>query len=384
MVLRIKSAFSKEKVWQSKLEEIIHTRLAKNAELVEKALAFSPKDFKAPAELVSFSASSCPSGQGDVMMKLGDLDPMRLHPHAIGHVAGISGVHNGFIASMLSKQEPWATELVSYALNETWRHLRVDKTGRPPAHLVRTDPWATATVKAVLSASYKTIDVRPMLSEFLLACDSHGLVPYRANSGDLTFAIKLIRPNVFMVSGDAYALGLELRNTDWGGTAASIGVFFERLVCLNGMTTEKILRQTHLGARLDRDIDWSDKTLELNRRASLEAMRDVISSFFSEGRFESMVDQVRVAGSVTASSSQIASFLGSKVTKDVSRRVVEMFDSADTVRIPAGPSWLRAAQALSAVSQDVEKNGGGVDSVLELERIAGQLMSHGAELSKTA
>jgi hypothetical protein len=61
-----------------------------------------------------------------------------------------------------------------------------------------------------------------------------------------------------------------------------------------------------------------------------------------------------------------------------------MFDSADTVRIPAGPSWLRAAQALSAVSQDVEKNGGGVDSVLELERIAGQLMSHGAELSKTA
>ena len=89
MVLRIKSAFSKEKVWQSKLEEIIHTRLAKNAELVEKALAFSPKDFKAPAELVSFSASSCPSGQGDVMMKLGDLDPMRLHPHAIGHVAGI-------------------------------------------------------------------------------------------------------------------------------------------------------------------------------------------------------------------------------------------------------------------------------------------------------
>ena len=100
-------------------------------------------------------------------------------------------------------------------------------------------------------------------------------------------------------------------------------------------------------------------------------MRDVISSFFSEGRFESMVDQVRAAGSVTASSSQIASFCGSKVTKDVSRRVVEMFDS----RHGSDPSGAFVASCGSGAFSSFSRRGKKRRVLIlcwRLEQIAGQ------------
>jgi len=194
----------------------------------------------------------------------------------------------------------------------------------------------------------------------------------------------MILPRIFDVGGDMFAVGLELRNTDWGGTAASIAVFFERLICLNGMTSDKVFRQTHLGAKLDRDVDWSDKTRQLSRDASISAMKDVVQGFFAPERIDSLVGQLQAAGTVTISQDKLENRLKGKVPKDTARRIVELFNSADDVRVPARPTWMRAAQAVSAVAQDVEKDTGNGDTVLDMERLAGQLMSEGASLGKAA
>jgi hypothetical protein len=131
-------------------------------------------------------------------------------------------------------------------------------------------------------------------------------------------------------------------------------------------------------------VEWSDKTRNLQRQASVSAMRDVVKGFFREDRIGTLVGQLEAAGTTMVTPDQLEARLARDLTKDATRRVVEIFSSADDVRVPAGPSWMRAAQAVSAVSQDLGKSAtdegrDGSEQVLGLERLAGQLMVEGAK-----
>lgn len=387
-----------------RMEEVIHSRLQDNARVLDDALRFVPEDRKAPAEAVRWEVTDGNIVQMVVDEPIPDTSSqprlvtdeprlvtrnLGLHEHALGHASGISGVNKTFINTLLGTGDKWARDLVAHNLNETWHNLR-EKDGRPPAHLVRVDHRnQREPIKAILSSSYKTIDVRPMLHEFLMQCDAFGVQPYRAGGGEITFAVKMILPRVFMIGSDPYAIGVELRNTDWGGVAAAINVFFERLVCLNGMTTEKVFRQVHSGAKLDRDIEWSDKTRQLARDTSISQMRDVVRGFFEPARLDSMVAQLQAAGKVEISRDKLEARLKGKLPQDTAKRVVELFESADDIRVPAGPSWMRAAQAVSAISQDIgkkmtEEGRDGGETLLDMERLAGSLMVEGAEAAKAA
>jgi hypothetical protein len=237
---------------------------------------------------------------------------------------------------------------------------------------------------AVLSASYKTIDTRPLLESFLEVATKHGAVPYHARGTDLQFAMTMVIPRVRMVNDDPYVFGLRYMNTDWGGTAAGVMAFLLRLACFNGMTTERVFRQVHLGQKLDRDADWSDKTRALERDTTMSAIADVTQAFLLPERQESLVDQLRAAGEKEVSIDKIEATLKGKMPAAQVKRTIEVIQSADP-RVPRtlgkGISWLDAAQAVAAVSQDVEAKGqqdgdfGVGDRVLDMEKLAGNLMN---------
>lgn len=372
-----------------RLEEVIHSRLATNAEVVNNALEFIPRNRKAEVNKTGWRVS--PSGDVNMLftetpvegpkgqLALPEVVAVPVHDHALSQVTSITGLNKQMLDKLLEKRQPWALDLVAHNLNETWRHI-----DGAPAFLARSDPRGQETIKAVVSSSYKTIDVRPTLNDFLLACEEYGVQPYKGRAGEINFALKMILPRIFTVGNDPFAIGLEMRNTDWGGAAVSIGVFFERLVCLNGMTSEKIFRQTHRGSAREKDIDWSEETMRLDRAASLSAMKDTVRQFFEPTRLESLVAQLQAAGSIYLTAEALEAKINKRLNKDTTKRVIDLFRSADNVRMPEGPTWLRAAQAVSAAAQDTEKllleEGKRPDeTVLLMERLAGDLMVEGSK-----
>jgi len=119
-----------------------------------------------------------------------------------------------------------------------------------------------------------------------------------------------------------------------------------------------------------------------------------VKAFLLPEHRESMFGSLRSAGEKELSVDKLSSILKGKVPQDTAKRVVEMVQSADP-RVPhtlgSRISWLDAAQAVSAVSQDIEakalsdesasqgskrirvKDIG--DDVLDLERFAGSIFS---------
>ena len=375
----------------ARLEEVLHKNLAKAQSAVQAVFSEMPVDRKAPAEAVRWEVSQ----DNVVQMVLDNSATLPMHNHAMSQAYGIARVTNAnFANACLGTGEDWARELLADALNKDWGNLPKDDKGRPPAHLVRAKQKPTHQLgMAVLSASYNPIDTRPLLETVLEVSTDQGAVPYSASGTDLQFAIKMIIPRVEMVVGDPYVLGIEYRNTDWGGTAAGITAFFLRLACMNGMTTEKIFRRVHLGARLDRDVDWSQNTRRLDRDATLSMIKDSTKQFLLPEHRVSMFDSLRAAGEKELSIDKLNAILKGKVSQDTAKRVVEMVQSADP-RVPhtlgKGISWLDAAQAVSAVSQDIEVKANVAeaaeapkrirvkdigDDVLDMERFAGSIFS---------
>lgn len=367
----------------ARLEEVIHKNLPGAQREVQRVFSQMPVDRKAPAELVTWEVQA----DGTVEMVADDAGVrLPMHNHALGHVYGISGVPANFSNKLREVGEEWSRDLLAHNLNELWSRLR-DRDGRPPAHLVRStqsprDTRFDELGMAVLSSSYKTIDTRPLLETFLEQSTALGAVPYHARGTDLQFAMKVIIPKVQIVNGDPYVFGLEYRNTDWGGTAAGLTAFLLRLACMNGMTTEKVFRKVHLGAKLDRDSDWSQKTRLLERDTTISAIADVTKGFLLPERQESLGAQLRAASEKEVSIDKIESTLKGKIPAGQVKRTIEVIQSADP-RVPrtlgSKISWLDAAQAVSAISQDVEVTGAADaeigNTVLDMERIAGSLMN---------
>ncbi|MFA4971507.1 MAG: hypothetical protein WC683_02760 [bacterium] len=370
----------------ARLDEVIHRNLPNAKAQVARVFSEMPVDRKAPAELVEFAVTQ----DNNVQMVLDKHDTLVLHDHALSHVYGIGQVVNAnFANACLDADTDWARDLLQNVLNTDWAHL-VGKDGRPPAHLVRARKKPDVELgMAVLSASYNTIDTRPLLETVLEVSDKSGAVPFSATGTDLQFAIKMVIPQVQMVGGDPYVLGIEYRNSDWGGTAAGITAFFLRLACMNGMTTERIFRRVHLGQRLDRDVDWSQDTRKLDHEATISMIKDSTSQFLLPERRQSMFDSLNAAGEKELTVDRLNTILKGQVSQDMAKRVVEMVQSADP-RVPhtlgKGISWLDAAQAVSALSQDIEAKAlAGAprkarsaqigDDVLDLERFAGKIFS---------
>jgi hypothetical protein len=363
-----------------RLEEVLHRNLGNVQDQVKKVFSEEPVDRKVPAEEVQWEVEL----DGTVFMSNKDASlNLPMHGHAMQHVYNISGVPASFSRRLREKDEPWASELLAHNLNETWSRLRT-KGGRPPVHLVRAKEHSSLGGQlgmAVLSSSYKTIDTRPLLEAFLEKATELGAVPYQARGTDLQFAMKMVLPRVQMVGEDPYVFGLEYRNTDWGGTAAGLTAFIMRLACLNGMTTEKVFRKIHMGSRLDRDAEWSKKTRALENEATISAIGDMTKAFLLPERQESIAAQLAKAGETEVSLDKVENTLKGKVPVADVKRTVEILTSADP-RVPrtlgSRISWLDAAQALSAASQDtLVRDETAEDSVLDMERLSGKLMNMG-------
>ena len=131
------------------------------------------------------------------------------------------------------------------------------------------------------------------------------------------------------------------------------------------------MRQIHLGKRLDESMIYSERTYELDAQATVSALKDVIQRQLNAEQLQQHMDLIRSANDRPVDASQARDMLRKALQKHEADSVVEAYNSADTVNMPAGNSMWRLSNAISWVAGKTED----AERKLEISKVAGQVLS---------
>ena len=292
-----------------------------------------------------------------------------MHKHALNQAAGRAGVPETFVNRMLER--PYGAELICENLNTIFA-----KEG-PERLLVRSVKGA---VRGVLSDAYRRLDSRPLIEMFAKSCQEIGAVPIEGVGGDLRFALKAVLPKAYLVgtgkqgNEEALAFGLQFSHSDFGCGALSLSVVYIRCWCTNTATRESLLRQRHLGKRLEDDVVYAQETYEADTRATTLALRDNIRGALGPANIETMVAAVNKALDTSIEPKKFFERGGEleklKLSKGEVEQARDVYMNAGVEVLPRGDSLYRMSNTLSWIAQTSET----AERRLELERAAGQLL----------
>ena len=131
------------------------------------------------------------------------------------------------------------------------------------------------------------------------------------------------------------------------------------------------MRQVHLGKRLDESIIYSERTYELDAQTTVSALKDVIQRQLNAEQLQQHMELIQRANDRPADASQARDMLRKALQKHEADSVVEAYNSADTVNMPAGNTVWRLSNAISWVAGETEDT----ERKLEISKLAGQVLS---------
>lgn len=220
--------------------------------------------------------------QGDDLKHLTDVFTPNDHFHA--QLASTLGIPKRYYDRMRWEQP----ELLTYNVNHWFM-------AEPGTHMLRT---VHGTARAFLSDRYRRLDNIDLIEQlFPIFAGIPTLKFHQAAITDQRMYLRVLDERLTgeVKKGDTVQAGIEISNSEVGSGALQIKSFILRLVCLNGMTTEVVLRKTHLGRRID-DIDsYRDETVEADDKAFFLKVRDDVENALTTARFEQLMSQMQGA-----------------------------------------------------------------------------------------
>ena len=351
----------------NKAKEILEKKIEQGrvsaAALFERVHREAPHDTIAKGKAMRFLSRYSENKKTGVL-ELGYGDVLtEVHPHALGQLAQRAGVPHQYLADLVRSPLSWQHGLATTILGA---HFNVGETDT--RFLVRR---VGDTTRGVLSDKYRRLDSRPLLDAFGEECQRVGAVPVDGIVSDTRVSLRALNPTVYEpVPGEVVAFGVEWHNSDFGAGAHSLRAFMLRVWCLNGATAENALSQVHLGRGISDDIELSKKTYELDTRASISALRDVVGGLLSHRRIEQSIATVRAAADKQVTWAQVAPQLSKALLKGEMKAAKDSFESQDVYNLPAGNTMWRVSNALSWIAGSTED----ADRKLELQRLAGQVL----------
>lgn len=345
-----------------KLDALIRSGAASAQNAYQHAMNATITDALVRDSAVAFEES----GKGALRMRMpNDLGQLVLTDYALGQTCERYGMPIKFARELVASQNPMLRMMAAENLETLARSQE-----KPGKALVR---MQDGKVKAVLSSSFRRVDSRPMIENFVQTCEAQKLVPVEGMVTDTRIAIKALLPRVVVAGGDAIVFGMQLKNSDFGAGAFECKVFCMRLWCLNGALLETALRQVHLGRKLDEGT-FSQHTYDLDSRTSISAMRDVIKGALSEGNVSRFTDIINASAKdgFDAAKAFDAMQKGGKITKAEKLEIIETYNSPDVEMLPAGNTAWRASNAVSWFAHAGKHSG---DRKLELEKLAGDVIT---------
>ncbi len=327
------------------------------ASVIEMIHTQQPVDVIAPTRALAFAAQAPERNRVQVIVGDAMLSPS---DYAIGQLAGRAGVPTQYLREMMTG-EGWQRELATRILTD---HFGNGKAERVLTRAVN------GQLRGVLSDRFRRIDSRPLVDALATVAQGFGAVPVDGVVTETRCALKLLMPQIVEpVPGEYMVYGGEWSNSDYGNGTHSFRSFALRVVCLNGMTRENLLREIHLGGRLSENVSYSDRTHRLDTATSVSALRDVLRGALSPAGIESISEGVRALHAKKMSGAQLMTATKS-AGKAAQKAISEAFESLDVINLPAGETAWRASNAVSWVARHTED----AEARLDLERLAGSII----------
>ena len=313
-----------------------------------------------PADYVAAGPQLTWNIQDDnLRLGLGNHD-LGVHAHALGQACGKVSLPIRY-ARDLESIHGWGQDLLAHNLNELYQ--RNDK-----RHLIRS---VHGEARGILSDKYKRLDSRPIVEAFAQEVAQYGAIPIEGYALDTKIAIKALLPTVFEpVENEIMAIGMVLQNSDFGNGALSLRLFLLRLWCTNYAIANECLRKVHLGGRLPDNIEFSQKTIDLETEVVTSAMRDIVRSSLAEDKVERLMQGVRAAHEAKVSGTAVAKFLKDHFNKTEAQQITETFNGAEIEMLPPGQNRWRLSNAISWIAGQTEDEG----RRLEMQQVAGKAM----------
>lgn len=347
-----------------KMEEIIHKGLANTQAVVEKILATQIQDRIVKAEAIHVWSADDKTWRIETPESTGLVDS-HLHPHAFGQIVENAGMPRKFVDEMVEQSNGtrWGAELIAHNLKTIFSHRPKQR------NLVRSD---AGIVKGFLSDKFRRIDSRPLLDSFMLASATMGLVPIEGVGLETRNRVRAVLPRIFEpVANEPMIFGLEWGNSDFGNGGHVVNLWTMRPWCTNLAIANSVLRQIHLGKRLEDNIEYSDKTLQLDTDANKSALLDAVKFAIGPAQVQKMLVSIKTASENEIKSRDgIEKLLKGALSKGEMEKVADMFEGPDVVNLPAGQSTWRLSNAVSFFAQAKDLS---PDRKLELQEVAGKI-----------
>jgi hypothetical protein len=280
---------------------------------------------------------------------------------ALSQIAGRAGIPLPYLRDLTATTAtPWQRELAIEILRQHHGH----GDGRV---LIRS---VSGQLRGWLSDRYRRLDSRPLVDALAEAAQRAGAIPIDAVGTETRVALKVVVPEIIEpIPGEFVVYGGEWSNSDFGNGTHSFRLFVLRVACLNGMTTENVLKQVHLGTRLTDDIEFSDRTHRLDTAASASALRDIVRGSLSQRGRDRMMATIQAAHERAMTVNQLSNTTRT-LPKSVRKAIVDAFTSEDVINLPAGRTAWRASNAVSWIARHTES----AELRLDLERTAGAVV----------
>jgi len=282
---------------------------------------------------------------------------------------------SGQIAARAGIPWKWYEKMADYpglrehTVNTVWQ-------AEPMRRLIRTD---RDVIRAFLSDSYQ-----PQLSNaFLMSA----LLPTFREFPDLQFKshsltderlyLQVVFPRLQgeVKVGDVVQGGITITNSEVGAGAVNVEMLLWRLTCSNGMILKSLLRKTHVGRRIQEDVDgriYQDDTIRADQEAYRLRLRDVVANALDETRFQGLMTMLRDATEDRIEDAE-------QVVQNVTKRFAlpEAMHAPMLMDMAAGGNVNRygLANSITAYAQTIEDR----DAQYHLERVGAKVI----EMSST-
>lgn len=297
--------------------------------------------------------------------------PSPVHPHAYGQLLDSAGVPRSFVKAVENEAggKTWGKELVARNVNEILSR-------RGGLNLIRHE-GRDEVVKAFLSNKFRRLDSRPLLDAFMGEATKLGLVPVQGVASDTKVRMRALAPAVHEpLPNEPVVFGVEWGNSDYGDGGHVVNLFTTRIVCTNLAITDQMLRQVHLGKRLDDNIEYSRRTYELDTKTNVSALADTVRHALNPQRVGLMLESIkRASADEIKGKDGIGDLLKKALSKTELEQVRALYDGPDVVNLPAGNTKWRLSNALSFFAQAKSVS---ADRKIELQHLAGALVPHKA------
>ena len=226
----------------------------------------------------------------------------QLHLQEIDEVFDVNDVALNQITTKVGISKKYADKMLDGHKSLFNDNVNYWFTNTPKPQMIRT---LGGTVRAVLSDKFKRVD-NDMIAEQVLPIllDKEYDIKSCAIT-DTKMYIKASLPSLQreVNKGDVVESGVIISNSEVGHGAVNVSPFIHRLVCLNGMVmNDSRLQSRHLTssqATIDGVYEvLSDEAKELDSKALLTKVRDVVASTSDEMRFEEQVQMMTDASQI--------------------------------------------------------------------------------------